>query len=111
MEFDNLLKIVMEKNKVKGEKCLICHFPDDCNNLEKLSCGHYFHLHCLKVDNTKKNCKINCPYCNKKVTIKKIKNNVEEEKDDTKSVCQFILKSGKNKGCVCNRINCRYHKN
>tara|TARA_B100001248_G_scaffold262646_1_gene260361 strand:+ start:1119 stop:1460 length:342 start_codon:yes stop_codon:yes gene_type:complete len=113
MEFDNLLKIVMEKNKVNGEKCLICHFPDSSNNLEKLSCGHFFHLSCLKVDNSKKNCKIICPYCDKKIVIKKkvcipVTKSNEKLKED--NICKFILKTGKNKGMICNRINCRYHR-
>lgn len=104
MEFDKLLNIVLEKNKVDGEKCLICHFPDDLKNLEKLNCSHYFHLNCLNLDKIKKGNKITCPYCGTKVKINK-------KKEPTISICKIILKSGVNKGKACGRCNCKYHNN
>jgi hypothetical protein len=109
MDFDKLLKIVLEKNKVEGEKCLICHFPDNLENLEKLNCNHYFHLNCLNLDKIKKANKVICPYCGTKVKIKKnkelnkIPNNLKE------TVCKILLKSGVNKGKECGRNNCKYH--
>lgn len=109
MDFDKLLEIVIEKNKVDGEKCLICHFPDDKNNLEKLSCSHYFHLNCLNIDKTKKSCKIVCPYCGAKVKIRK-KNEINITKETNNTICKVILKSGVNKRKECGRCNCKYHK-
>ena len=49
-------------------------------------------------DQTTKN--IICPYCQKSTNISKSTNNL----------CQFILKSGINKGKICNRGNCKYHQ-
>ena len=119
MEFDKLLKIVLEKNKVDGEKCLICHFPDDLKNLEKLNCSHYFHLNCLNLDKIKKGNKITCPYCGTKVKINKKKESASLvlsdqtssafENNSKGSICKIILKSGVNKGKDCGRCNCKYH--
>ena len=98
-EYEKLLSQVNKLNLVKGEKCLICHFPDTEDNLTKLNCGHYFHLNCL-------NCKtssIICPYCNRSTVLKKKTFHLEVSK------CTVILKNGKNKGKVCGRMNCKYH--
>jgi len=62
IEFDKLLSIVNKLNDVKGEKCLICHFPDTDDNLIKLNCNHYFHPNCLGI----KSSLIVCPYCERK---------------------------------------------
>ena len=97
-EFDKLLKLVNKMNEKKGEKCLICHFPDSDNNLIKLSCNHYFHSECIPVNNKLLNYII-CPYCDQKSPV------VEQVKS-----CPFIISSGVNKGKVCNRLNCKYHK-
>ena len=110
MEFENLLSMVNKLNKTKGEKCLVCHFPDKKSNLVKLRCSHYFHYNCIL--NEKK-----CPYCNKKISLKNIKIDTEYnilsklETLNQEDKCQVILKTGKNKGIMCNRVNCRYHKN
>ena len=129
LNFDELLNIVKEKNKIEGEKCLICHFPDKKENLLKLKCSHYFHLRCLvpeDFDITKKNFRSICPYCGQKVLIKK-KTMVSSESDKSNvtskstpacqcyelkksNTCKVILKSGINKGKECGRINCKYHK-
>ena len=98
-EYEKLLSQVNKLNLVKGEKCLICHFPDTEDNLTKLNCGHYFHLSCL-------NCKtssIMCPYCERSTVIKKV------QSQSISNVCTVILKNGKNKGKVCGRKNCKYH--
>lgn len=117
-EFDKLLKLVNEMNKIKGEKCLICHFPDNDSNLVKLNCNHYFHFNCLNPENK---LSIICPYCEKITKRNVIKNPKEIRKLQIKEkinnldtnivkTCQVILKTGKRKGEKCNRINCRYHK-
>tara|TARA_B100000161_G_scaffold264717_1_gene238655 strand:- start:1489 stop:1899 length:411 start_codon:yes stop_codon:yes gene_type:complete len=98
-EFEKLLSQVNKLNLIEGEKCLICHFPDKKENLTKLSCNHYFHLKCL-------NCKTNliiCPYCQKSTKLKNLY-------CQSNNICNVILKNGKNKGKVCGRKNCRYHK-
>ena len=97
MEFDKLLEIVLEKNKVEGEKCLICHFPDNKKNLEKLSCSHYFHLNCLNLDKTKKSYKLVCPYCGTKVKIKKNVKAFIEENDDM-GLLKYLYKELRNLG-------------
>ena len=102
-EYEKLLSQVHKLNLVKGEKCLICHFPDREENLTKLSCGHYFHLTCLNY----KTSSIICPYCERSTVLKKINYN-SSSTNSTK--CTVILKNGKNKGNVCGRINCKYHK-
>lgn len=122
-EYEKLFKMVSDMNVIKGEKCLICHFPDSNKNLVKLSCNHYFHLKCLdcKKDHTI------CPYCEKKSKINSLDNycSVVIQSGNRKgeicnrlnckyhkiksNTCSFILKSGKRKGEICNRINCKYH--
>lgn len=113
-EFDKLLKIVNKMNKISGEKCLICHFPDDDSNLVKLNCNHYFHFSCLSVENK---LSIICPYCDKITKRSLIENPKQVKKlkinnlnSDINKICQIILKTGKRKGQKCNRLNCRYHK-
>jgi len=99
-EYEKLLAQVNKLNLVTGEKCLICHFPDKKENLIQLKCNHYFHLNCLAC----KTNTIKCPYCNRSSSFKDYSKNKEVKK------CQVILKNGKNKGKVCGRTNCKYHK-
>tara|TARA_B100001093_G_scaffold399178_1_gene386604 strand:- start:1090 stop:1446 length:357 start_codon:yes stop_codon:yes gene_type:complete len=114
LDIDELLKLVEEKNDVKGETCLICHFPDNKENLLKLGCGHFYHSKCLFSSTNKMNQSSNknfCPYCGIKIIKSKISKTCPKINStnipDLK--CQVILKTGLNKGKVCNRINCRYH--
>ena len=100
MNYDDLFKMVKEMNQVKGEKCMICHFPDTNQNLLKLKCGHFFHKKCLALPSSGY---IKCPYC-EQTCIMKEDNNIPSVK------CKVILKSGVNKGKECGRINCKYHK-
>ena len=125
LEYDFLFNLVNNMNKVEGEKCMICYFPDKPINLLKLDCGHFFHKRCL-VDSELKNVKkkiIMCPYCDSRSNLVQVikndinKNNLASFKkqksckisniDEVR--CKVILKSGKNKGIECNRINCKYH--
>tara|TARA_A100001015_G_scaffold201730_1_gene225239 strand:- start:2709 stop:3122 length:414 start_codon:yes stop_codon:yes gene_type:complete len=129
LNYNDLMKMVEQKNKIEGEKCLICHFPDTKENLLKLSCSHYFHKKCLILDENKlknynsKSFRIICPYCSKKstykMTSKKSKESKKSEKSNDKSnenlqidqkCCQAVLKTGINKGKICGRISCMYHK-
>ena len=125
LNYDDLIKMVEQKNKIEGEKCLICHFPDTKENLLKLSCSHYFHKNCLIIDENKlkkynsKSFRIICPYCSKKSTYKMTSKKSKESKKSEKSneslqidqkCCQVVLKTGINKGKICGRISCRYHK-
>ena len=52
-----------------------------------------------------KYCKKHLNYKKKKVKVKKEKININKEKN----VCQSVLKTGKRKGEICSRINCKYH--
>ena len=99
LNFDDLVNMLEHLKKEKGEECLICQLPITDNTSIKLICNHYYHEKCLII----KNKFISCPYCNQ-VTLKK-------DKEKQKNICQVILKGGKNKGKVCNRNNCKIHKN
>lgn len=94
--FEELFNLASEMNKSKNEKCLICHFPIVDDQI-KLECTHLYHSKCLNLKKTTKN--IKCPYCQKHTNILK-----------SDHLCQFILKSGINKGKLCNRSNCKYHQ-
>ena len=97
----NLFNLVEDLRKQKGNVCLICQFPiKEKKNELKLSCGHFYHNSCLKS----KNYVLICPYCNK-ATIKN-GNKVTTNND----ICKAILKTGKRKGQICNRLKCGYHK-
>lgn len=98
-EYLSLLNYVNNRNKFNGEKCLICHFPDKKSKLIELDCKHFFHKRCLGIDNSKY---VICPYCEQKTILNKVKNN---------NLCKSIIKSGVNKGKLCNRKNCKLHKN
>lgn len=95
INIDDYIALINNNQKIKGEKCLICHMNDLKSNLVQLNCKHYFHKSCLGNKKI-----IKCNYCNKKHTFNKQSNSQK---------CQQVLNSGKNKGKICNRINCRYH--
>lgn len=99
INIDDYISFINKNNNIKGEKCMVCHMNDSIDNLVKLSCNHYFHKSCLPKKNVFK-----CTYCNKKTKLKSSKKSTSGNK------CKVILKSGKNKGKPCNRINCGYHK-
>jgi len=99
LNFDDLVNMLEKLKKEKGEECLICQLPITDNTSIKLNCNHYYHDKCLIMNNKF----ISCPYCNI-VTMKK--NIVKQQ-----NICKIILKSGKNKGKVCNKNNCKIHKN
>ena len=94
MEYLKLLEEVKKINSHKGEKCLICHSPIYKGKILKLDCSHSYHNNCLpKIKNF-----FICPYCSKKSII------------IHKNKCSIIIKTGKNKGSVCGRTNCKIHK-
>lgn len=99
--FDDLVLLINDIGKNKGNECLICQFPIDDKSQEiQLKCKHYYHKKCLfpfKINYYK------CPYCNV-ITHRK-------EIIEVKNLCKAIFKSGKKKGEVCNRNNCKIHKN
>ena len=99
MNFDDLVNIVNKSKLKKGEDCLICQFPIHNKTQKiKLQCNHHYHKACLK--STKYH--IRCPYCKK---ISKIHKPIIKIK-----ICNIKIKTGKNKGNVCGRKNCRLHK-
>ena len=106
MDFEHLMKIANKMNKIEGEKCLICHFPDNNKNLLKLDCNHFYHKNCL-FNSSKIRSTVTCSYCNKKTLFSKAK----KLSLLNKKPCKKIIKSGINKGKICNRLNCKYHKN
>ncbi len=99
--------------------CLICGdcINNECNYIDdpimnmsyiKLKCGHSFHYSCIyisyKYTNNKK-----CPYCREDGGDLVIQKNIK--------LCKAIIKSGKNKGNICNckitntdAIYCGRHK-
>ena len=95
MDFEKLYALVESMDNSTKEKCLICHFPIDTDELV-LTCNHYYHSACLHM----KSHNIKCPYCDKSVSAKQ----------QIINKCIFIMRTGKNKGLPCNRINCKYHK-
>ena len=95
INIDDYIILINNNNKVTGEKCLICHMNDSKDKLIQLGCKHYFHKNCLPKKKI-----IKCTYCNKKHIFKNL---------SISGKCIHLIKSGKNKGKVCNRTNCRYH--
>lgn len=126
-EYEALLNIVKKKNKVQGEKCMICYFPDVQSKLVKLDCGHFFHKKCIFEKDSKYRKVIKCPYCDSETKFEKdylnsflLSGNFKEKvcksvkykiDQNNENICKVILKSGLNKGKPCNRTNCKYHKN
>lgn len=99
-------------------KCIICGEGNNNQYVQKLDCGHEFHYNCiLKCFLCNKNEKM-CPYCRKPQTMLPIVNGLKKyhkgihyidnvsEINFTNTKCQYILKSGKNSGNVCNN-NCK----
>ena len=126
-EYEALLEIVKKKNKVQGEKCMICYFPDIQSKLVKLDCGHFFHKKCIFEKDFKYKKVIKCPYCDSVTKFEKdyfnsilmsgkskdkvcnrVNCKIEQDNKD-ENICKVILKSGLNKGKPCGRINCKYH--
>jgi|OM-RGC.v1.028946122 hypothetical protein len=104
MNFIELQKMVEEMKMKKGDECMICHFPiTDEKEKVTLKCKHTYHIKCFDVRKMKNI--ITCPYCN--TSTKVVKKEVEKT---IGKKCLVILKTGKNKGKQCNRINCGYHK-
>ena len=66
LNFDDLVNMLENLKKKKGEECLICQIPITDNTSIKLICNHYYHEKCLNITNKF----ITCPYCNQ-VTMKK----------------------------------------
>ena len=105
IDFDNLLNYCLKLNESTNEKCLVCHIPVDNQIIYlKLNCNHYYHKKCINY----KYGKVKCLYC-EKVSLPKLSDQIEIQ---TISIfqCNFILKTGPNKGNVCDRVNCKYHK-
>ena len=111
-EFDKLLAQVHKMNKISGEVCMICQFPDKVENLLQLDCKHYYHNNCIKRMKTSNCSYIKCPYCKKKTILETInKYDIPNKKSALGSICFTVLKSGPNKGMQCGRTNCKYHLN
>lgn len=97
MNFDELYNYCAKLNESTNEKCLVCHTPiENTDKHLKLQCAHYYHPDCIKY----KKGSIKCLYCEKiSIPTIVIKDNL----------CAFLMKSGKNKGGKCGRMNCKYH--
>ena len=107
MNFDELVDIINNMKKIKGEICLICNFPIDINIIDnniELKCKHTYHNSCISI--IKNNNIIICPYCQKKTDYSKSKSLEKYNKNK----CSEIIKSGIKKGKNCNKINCNHHK-
>ena len=117
-------------------ECYICGEIDKYKFSIKLNCGHTYHYECIMktfeydkdTSNGKKKNSNYCPYCSKDVgllpiinglnrPIKSIHYMIGEEKPKIYQVkCKGIIKSGKNKGKICNRKcmlgseYCKLHK-
>jgi len=111
MNFDELVELISNIKKVKGEECLICNFPIDANiidNTIKLNCNHFYHNTCIIL--LKKNNNIICPYCQKITNFNKIgTNNIVN--NNINKICTTIIKTGARKGEKCNKLKCKRHKN
>lgn len=105
------------------EECSICGVDLNRGYCIKLSCNHTYHYECLmssfieikKCSSLKNKYRNRCPYCRKscgelplvnglKKVIPLIHYKLSEEKPEYEERgCKGILKSGKNKGLVCNK--------
>ena len=108
---------------MENEECSICGVCLNDSYSIELSCGHKYHYECLmssfieikKCSQLKKKYKNRCPYCRKicgelplvnglKKVIPLIHYKLSDEKPDYEEKrCIGILKSGKNKGYLCNK--------
>ena len=103
MDYEKILKMINKLELNKGEKCMICHFPIKLNDKKsRLSCNHEYHYSCIKPYASHNKIKIKCPYCSKKCIFKKLPEHT--------SICNTILKSGKNKGNICGKKIVKYIK-
>jgi hypothetical protein len=123
MNFDEMVELInsMKKSSNEEEDCMICHLPIE-KNIMKLKCGHKYHEDCIEFIKNKKQ-SIVCPYCQVVTDISKvnkIKTDISVETTENTQVvtdiitensqCNIIIKSGKNVGKKCNKINCIRHK-
>lgn len=114
----------MENDSIE-EECSICGVNLNNQYSIQLKCKHTYHYECLlcsfieiKKSSIKQNYVNRCPYCRTKCGLlpivnglKKISPQIHYKLTDEKPVhenkkCQRILKSGKNKGSLCNK-NCQ----
>ena len=76
-----------------SNECIYVDNPEMNMSHTKLKCGHCFHYSCIyisyKYSGNKK-----CPYCREDGGNLIMQKNIK--------LCQAIIKSGKNKGNVCN---------
>ena len=93
--FNELYNQILDEQNIEEDVCNVCHYKTTSDKV-MLYCNHIFHKKCIKKLKF-------CPYCEKPLKIK-------EEIVNEDSKCKFIMMSGKNKGKVCGRINCGYHK-
>ena len=101
--FDMLLDYCTKLNESTSEKCLVCHIPIEKNDIHiKLVCKHIYHPDCISY----KSGKVKCLYCEQLSLPEIINNNIINNINK----CTVIMKSGKNKGKPCERVNCHYHK-
>jgi hypothetical protein len=84
----------------ENSECSICWDEFD-NTVIKLKCGHYFHCKCIGKAYKMDKCKNMCPFCRNVDIYAQIKLRNFIKKLNVKR-CQGILKSGKNKGKLCN---------
>ena len=114
-----------DTNDTNDNMCPICYEQLDSQNTQILSCGHKFHLECIKnAYITQKGLSRLCPYCRKyggylklepsTIPIKNIHKEYTQFKESEKlkkyeslkpyldnKKCFAILKSGVNKGKQC----------
>jgi hypothetical protein len=139
MNFDDLVNIVNNLKNEKSENCMICHFPSDLIKLKCTHFYHYNCIKINKCENDITKI-ITCPYCHitsflidstkenislaenilSKENISLAENILSKENIslaenilpiEKKLLCPRIIKSGINKGNVCNKIECKKHKN
>jgi hypothetical protein len=102
---------------MSDDLCAICY--DEHNETSViLKCNHKYHLDCITQSIKISKCK-ECPYCRDKIygSIIRLKKKQDREKELLKPKCCFILKSGINKGNICNKTvekdtdkYCKRHK-